>query len=204
MLIPIYSFAEPDLDLLKTSLQEHGLVIVDVMRTQAGPLGEALQRAILGTRSDNDEEYVLHLSCAVDPVMEHGWVEFYWYAPVYDGDPKEAIELVGAAVRQWSEQGKPDMFMARVATALPQAEGWRFKSGRWELCWNQRVIANATLQADGTVLMTLDALKLWQVKHVRASSMEQAKRFSERWCAARVLPEVPIRVGVRRLRGELA
>lgn len=201
MLIPIYSFAEPDIGRLTKALTAHGIVIVDVLRTQAGPIRVALSRAILGESPAEDGPHVLHLSCAVEPVMEHGWVEFFTYSPVYEGTPAEATELVGAAVRQWGEKGKPDTFMARLGSGQPHDGGWRFRFDRWELVWGHRVIAIAALQSDGTVLMTLNAMKMWQVKHVRAPSMEQAKRYAERWCAARLLPELPTKVGAMTLRG---
>lgn len=203
MLIPIYSFAEPDVGLLTKSLMEHGIVVVDVMRTQAGPLGESIRRAVLGGTSSEDGQHVLHLSCAVDPVMEHGWVDFYTYSPVFDGTPAEATELVGAAVRQWGEQGKPDSFVARVGIPQkPPTEGWRFRFGRWELLWRQRAVAIVVEQPDRTAKMTLNALKMWQVKHVSAANVEQAKRFAERWCAARLIPEQPMKLAVAILRGE--
>ncbi len=40
---------------------------------------------------------------------------------------------------------------------------------------------------------------MWQVKKVRAASVRQAKRYSERWCAARLHPDLPLREAVARL-----
>ena len=52
--------------------------------------------------------------------------------------------------------------------------------------------------ADGT-LVTLACRKLWQDKQVRAASIAQGKRYAERWCAARVLPDLPLRQAVKRI-----
>ncbi|AYZ72478.1 hypothetical protein EGY09_07330 [Stenotrophomonas maltophilia] len=45
----------------------------------------------------------------------------------------------------------------------------------------------------------MEGQKMWQVKEVRASSVRQAKRYAERWCAARLYPELPLREAVARL-----
>ncbi|MGN7839468.1 hypothetical protein [Stenotrophomonas sp. 22385] len=202
MLIPIYSFAEPDIDLLMEALTEHGIVIADVMRTQAGPIGETLSRAILGASPPEDSPHVLHLSCPVEPQIEHGWVDFYMYSLVYDGTPGEATKLVEAAVRQWGEEGKPETFLASVGTLqMPEAGGWHFRFGRWELLWRERAIAIVVEQPNHTAFMTLNALKMLQVKHVTAANVDQAKRFAERWCAARLIRNQPIREAVAMIRG---
>lgn len=41
--------------------------------------------------------------------------------------------------------------------------------------------------------------KFWQVKDVRVASARQGKRFAERWCAARLYPDLPLREAVARL-----
>ncbi|PZT35257.1 hypothetical protein A7X93_00720 [Stenotrophomonas maltophilia] len=45
----------------------------------------------------------------------------------------------------------------------------------------------------------MEGQKMWQVKEVRAASIRQAKRYAERWCAARLYPELPLREAVARL-----
>ncbi|PZT29060.1 hypothetical protein A7X93_16245 [Stenotrophomonas maltophilia] len=45
----------------------------------------------------------------------------------------------------------------------------------------------------------MEGQKMWQVKKVRAASVRQAKRYSERWCAARLHPDLPLREAVARL-----
>ncbi len=44
----------------------------------------------------------------------------------------------------------------------------------------------------------MEGQKMWQVKEVRAN-VRQAKRYAERWCAARLYPELPLREAVARL-----
>lgn len=45
----------------------------------------------------------------------------------------------------------------------------------------------------------LDARKMWQTKDVWAASVDQGKRYAERWCAARLYPDLPLREAVARL-----
>lgn len=45
----------------------------------------------------------------------------------------------------------------------------------------------------------MEGQKMWQVKEVRAANVRQAKRYAERWCAARLYPELPLREAVARL-----
>lgn len=40
---------------------------------------------------------------------------------------------------------------------------------------------------------------MWDVKEVRAANVRQAKRYAERWCAARLYPDMPLRQAVARL-----
>ena len=44
--------------------------------------------------------------------------------------------------------------------------------------------------------MALNALKMWQTKSVKVVSIGQGKRFAERWCAARLYPDLPLREAV--------
>ncbi|MHC1654117.1 hypothetical protein ACODUL_12640 [Stenotrophomonas maltophilia] len=40
---------------------------------------------------------------------------------------------------------------------------------------------------------------MWDTKDVQAASIAQGKRFAERWCAARLYPDLPLRDAVARL-----
>lgn len=40
---------------------------------------------------------------------------------------------------------------------------------------------------------------MWQTKDVPAASISQGKRYAERWCAARLYPEMRLRAAVARL-----
>lgn len=80
----------------------------------------------------------------------------------------------------------------------PLPGGWTLQGERWALCWAGREIASVQPDAHG-VRVVLSCRKLWQIKEVRAASIAQGKRYAERWCAARVLPELPLREAVARL-----
>ena len=102
----------------------------------------------------------------------------------------------------------PGRILARMNTPddflgfKPLPGGWTQQGDRWGLRWGLRwagrEIASVQPDADG-VRVVLSCRKLWQVKEVRAASIAQGKRYAERWCAARVLPELPLREAVARL-----
>ncbi len=69
----------------------------------------------------------------------------------------------------------------------------------WVLWWSGRQIAQVTPAKDRGVRVHLDARKMWQTKDERASSISQGKRYAERWCAARLYPEMRLREAVARL-----
>ncbi|EMF58902.1 Hypothetical protein EPM1_4172 [Stenotrophomonas maltophilia EPM1] len=45
----------------------------------------------------------------------------------------------------------------------------------------------------------MEGQKMWHTKEARAANVRQAKRYAERWCAARLYPELPLREAVARL-----
>ena len=81
----------------------------------------------------------------------------------------------------------------------PMPAGWVQMGESWVLWWSGRQIANVRCGKDGAVRVHLDARKMWQVKEARAANVRQAKRYAERWCAARLYPELPLREAVARL-----
>lgn len=78
--------------------------------------------------------------------------------------------------------------------------GWQERFGRWELWWGNKTVAIVHPRSDGTARLTLNALKMWQVKEVTAANVDQAKMYAERWCAARLFEGMPIKEGVARLK----
>jgi len=81
----------------------------------------------------------------------------------------------------------------------PIPAGWVQMGERWALWWNGREVASLSPDRAGGLRMTLNALKMWQTKSVRVVSLRQGKRFAERWCAARLYPDLPLREAVARL-----
>ncbi|WP_295518110.1 hypothetical protein [uncultured Stenotrophomonas sp.] len=78
----------------------------------------------------------------------------------------------------------------------PISTGWVRMGERWALPWNGREVASLTPDRAGGLRMTLNALKMWRTKSVRVVSLRQGKRFAERWCAARLFPDLPLREAV--------
>ena len=70
---------------------------------------------------------------------------------------------------------------------------------RWALWWNGREVATVTAAREGGYRLHMDARKMWQTKDAPVASMRQGKRFAERWCAARIYPDLPLREAVVRL-----
>ncbi|WP_422353035.1 hypothetical protein [Stenotrophomonas sp. AR026] len=81
----------------------------------------------------------------------------------------------------------------------PIPSGWVQLGDGWVLWWSGRQIANVSLSNDGGARVRLDARKMWQIKEGRAASIAQGKRYAERWCAARLYPEMRLRAAVARL-----
>lgn len=81
----------------------------------------------------------------------------------------------------------------------PIPSGWVQMGESWVLWWSGRQIANIRRGKDGAVRVRLDARKMGQVKEVPAASVVQGKRYAERWCAARLYPEMRLRAAVARL-----
>jgi hypothetical protein len=83
--------------------------------------------------------------------------------------------------------------------SAPPPSGWVQMGEGWALWWNGRQIAHVTSANGGGVLVHLDARKMWDTKNVRAASIQQGKRYAERWCPARLYPELRLREAVARL-----
>ncbi|HDS1634374.1 TPA: hypothetical protein QEL43_004057 [Stenotrophomonas maltophilia] len=81
----------------------------------------------------------------------------------------------------------------------PIPSGWVQTGERWALWYNGRETASVTPDDGPGVRLWMEGQKMWQVKEVRAASVRQAKRYAERWCAARLYPELPLREAVARL-----
>ncbi|WP_049451857.1 hypothetical protein [Stenotrophomonas maltophilia] len=100
-------------------LLDHGIVVVDTMRTHAQRLAHELREELgIGPvdSAREDAEFLLHLSCDVEPLNDYGWVDYYVHSGTCPVDAMDAKELVRTAVRQWGMAGKPDYFVARVAS----------------------------------------------------------------------------------------
>lgn len=81
----------------------------------------------------------------------------------------------------------------------PIPSGWVQTGERWALWYNGRETASVTPDGGPGVRLWMEGQKMWQVKEVRAANVRQAKRYAERWCAARLYPELPLREAVARL-----
>ncbi|HHA2558805.1 TPA: hypothetical protein ACOEOH_000288 [Stenotrophomonas maltophilia] len=81
----------------------------------------------------------------------------------------------------------------------PIPSGWVQMEESWVLWWSGRQIAHIAPAKERGVRVHLDARKMWQTKDVWATSVAQGKRYAERWCAARLYPEMRLRAAVARL-----
>ncbi|MDV3515156.1 hypothetical protein [Stenotrophomonas sp. C1657] len=77
--------------------------------------------------------------------------------------------------------------------------GWVQTGERWALWYNGRETASITPDGGPGVRLWMEGQKMWHVKEVRAANVRQAKRYAERWCAARLYPDLPLREAVARL-----
>ncbi len=81
----------------------------------------------------------------------------------------------------------------------PIPSGWVQTGERWALWYNGRETAGVEIDGGPGVRLWLEGHKFWEVKEVRAANVRQAKRYAERWCAARLYPDLPLRQAVVRL-----
>lgn len=81
----------------------------------------------------------------------------------------------------------------------PIPSGWAQTGERWALWYNGRETAGVTPDGGPRGRLWMEGQKMWQVKEVRAANVRQAKRYAERWCAARLHPDLPLRQAVARL-----
>ncbi len=81
----------------------------------------------------------------------------------------------------------------------PIPSGWVQTGERWALWYNGRETANVTLDAGPGVRLWMEGQKMWHTKEARVANVRQAKRYAERWCAARLYPDLPLRQAVARL-----
>ncbi|MDP9619708.1 UNVERIFIED_ORG: hypothetical protein J2W60_003271 [Stenotrophomonas maltophilia] len=81
----------------------------------------------------------------------------------------------------------------------PMPAGWVQLGDTLVLWWNGRQIVNVSPACGGSVRVRVNAWKMWNTKDVRAASIAQGKRYAERWCAARLYPEMRLRAAVARL-----
>ncbi len=117
MKIPVISTACTS-TMIAADLVRYGIAVVDVVRPQDKILARELRGEFgladdAGAKSD-EEDFLLHLACKVEPESEYGWVDYYVYSATFPLDPMRAKELVCAAVRQWGTVGKPDYFVAKL------------------------------------------------------------------------------------------
>jgi len=72
-------------------------------------------------------------------------------------------------------------------------ESW----GRAKLDQSSRRAAQVTARSSKPTAK--DPMRMWQTKRRRAASIAQGERFAERWCAARLYPEMQLRAAVARM-----
>ncbi|HEL5025747.1 TPA: hypothetical protein UOA81_000916 [Stenotrophomonas maltophilia] len=83
--------------------------------------------------------------------------------------------------------------------SAPIPSGWVQTGERWALWYNGRETASITPDGGPGVRLWMEGQKFWHVKEVRAANVRQAKRYAERWCAARLYPDLRLREAVARL-----
>lgn len=93
----------------------------------------------------------------------------------------------------------PAMYSSAGFRTAPIPSGWVQTGERWALWYNGRETASVTPDGGPGVRLWMEGQKMWQVKEVRAANVRQAKRYAERWCAARLYPDLPLRQAVARL-----
>lgn len=84
MKIPVFRTPR-SMSMVAVDLMLHGIVVADAMRPHNRLLAGEL-RGELGIKpddTDDDRDFLLHLSCEVDPAGEYGWVDYYVYSATF-------------------------------------------------------------------------------------------------------------------------
>lgn len=119
------------------------------------------------------------------------------------GAHPERFRQVAAAFAACATAGRilPVMISATYQgfRTVPIPSGWVQTGERLDLWWNGRSVANITPAPGRGARLHLDARKIFETKKVFAASVSQGKRYAERWCAARLYPEMRLRAAVARL-----
>lgn len=93
----------------------------------------------------------------------------------------------------------PAMHSSHGFRTAPIPSGWVQTGERWALWYNGRETASVTPDGGPGVRLWMEGQKMWHTKEARAANVRQAKRYAERWCAARLYPDLPLREAVARL-----
>ncbi|MHC1666132.1 hypothetical protein ACODUI_13395 [Stenotrophomonas geniculata] len=101
-------------------------------------------------------------------------------------------------LREFEQGWQPSDAGATPGTA-PILSGWVQTGERWDLWCNGRSVANVTPASGHGVRVHSDGRKISQTKQAFAASVSQGRRYAERWCAARLYPDLPLREAVARL-----
>ncbi|WP_181502561.1 hypothetical protein [Stenotrophomonas maltophilia] len=80
--------------------------------------------------------------------------------------------------------------------AVSKLSGWVQNGERWDLWWNGRSVANVVPHPVLGFRLCLDARRAAPGKVVAVASARQARRYAERWCAARLCPQLQLRDAV--------
>lgn len=89
----------------------------------------------------------------------------------------------------------------RGLPAVPASSGWVQRGERWDLWWSGRIVASIVPHAVLGFQVYLDARRMSPAKVVHAVNARQARRYAERWCAARLCPRLRLRDAVACLVG---
>ncbi|HCT28095.1 MAG TPA: hypothetical protein DIW85_18070 [Stenotrophomonas sp.] len=108
-----------------------------------------------------------------------------------------AISFHATADRMLPAMHSPVDLPEFMTVARPS--GWVQSGERWDLWWNGRSVANIVPHAVLGFRVYLDARRMSQTKVVAATNVRQARRYAERWCAARLCPQLRLREAVARL-----
>lgn len=93
----------------------------------------------------------------------------------------------------------PAMRSSHGFRPAPIPSGWVQTGERWALWYNGRETASVMPDGGPGVRLWMEGQKMWHTKEARAANVRQAKRYAERWCAARLYPDLPLREAVARL-----
>lgn len=106
-------------EVVRAHFAEHGIVVIDTMRTVARRIAAEVCSMISATANSEEADLPLHMSFEA---ADRGWVDCLVDCKLFDAATSKRLAI--SAVEQWMSVGTPPTYDARVAQVTFGLEYW--------------------------------------------------------------------------------